>query len=143
MTATFDSTGPLGTALALIIVGGFLLGAIASLVLGLRHGRRLPPLSPHDYRRQAIFFFAAPFLLFGLTVAISNLGAVLIAFPLWIVGLFYFQYRLTRCSVQRLSDIQGRTYRGLFRALLSYQPLMILYLCYRRGAVRQVDVEMF
>ena len=128
---------------ALVFFGGFIFCSVATFILALRHGRRLPALSREEYRPQAIKLFLAPFLLAGFMIAFSSLGLFMIAIPLWAIGLFVIQYHLLRCGVQRLSDIDGETYRGWFLAMLSYHPFMIIYLCCRRGTMRQMDIDVF
>jgi len=120
------------------------LGTIAGSFLAIRDGRRLPPMSRSSYRRRmlllCISFFAVilPCMLLMLVPVLQ----VLFSLPLLVLPVIHYQ--VMRAGLQRLSDIEGSSYQGFWRAFLSCRPEMIIYLCSKQGRTPPpVDVDAF
>lgn len=120
-----------------------MLGMIGSSALAIRDGRRLPPMSREVYRRHAVQLFLGPVGII-LLFAILSVTTRTVSIPSFTLLLFpVIHYYVIRRGVQRLSDIDGRPYRGFMRALAGYHLGTIIYLCTKRTKAPQTDLDIF
>ncbi|HVI89472.1 MAG TPA: hypothetical protein VM659_14295 [Dongiaceae bacterium] len=133
---------PIDFAAFAIIILTFV-GVIGGSFLAIRDGRRLPPMSRSTYRRKVPLLFFTPLAVILLCVPLILVPTLQALFPLPILLMPVIHYHIMRSGVQRLSDIEGRTYQGFWRAFFSYRPEMIFYLCSKQGQTPTVDINVF
>lgn len=128
---------------SLFVMAAFFGTMIYATYRGIRDGRRLPPMSRSRYRHVALRLFISPFLIMLGAGGLAAIGLIFIP-PLFLLVMPFIHYEVTKSGVRRLSDIQGRPYRCIWRAILSYHPMFMIYLCQRRGnGIDPIDPDIF